>query len=173
MQDLGIFAYRTVGKDSLASGSVLDFVAAIKDQAKASVKPDAETAVVVANLGQSIWYRRGRQAMTTATWMALPRKTAVDGGMKLDPVKNKVEGHRTAKEHVASVMEYVGEAMKGGAKVEIIGMGEGAEEVVRFLDANWKAWQGSLSAMCVGLGFVWRFGDEVTSEGFKEFWGKV
>lgn len=94
--------------------------------------------------------------------------------MRLDPVKNRVTGHHNMREHVESVVGFVRHQMMAqGAKLEIIGVAEGAEEIVHFLDRNWDEWGGKVAALCVGLGFLWRVLDEVKSEGLKEFWGKV
>ena len=171
-QDLGIFAYRTVGKCSLASGSILDFVSASNAYA-ASPLAGGQTAIVIANLGQLLWYRRGTRALTRTSWSALPRKTGVDSMMRIDPVKNRVKGHKTEAEHVGSVMAYVQGQMKKGAEMEIVGVGDGAEEIVRFLDANWEQSGNSIAAVCVGLGYRWKFAEMVKDQGFREFWGKV
>ena len=93
--------------------------------------------------------------------------------MRLDPEKNRVPGHRDVREHVESVMGFVKGQMRDGAEVEIIGVAEGAEEIVHFLDGNWSEWRDRVAGVCVGLGFVWRVLEEVSDEGFKAFWGKV
>ena len=169
MQDLGIFACRVIGQDSIASGSVLDFVHAIQ-----SKEGSADTAIVIANLGQLIWYRRGHRAMSIASWNALPRKTGVGNSMRIDPVKNHIPGNENTKEHVRSVFEEVlGKLARQDAMIDLIGVGEGAEEAVSYLDHNWKRWQGAVRAICVGVGFVWRVRDDIQNEKFIEFWGKV
>lgn len=111
--------------------------------------------------------------MTITSWNALPRKTGVDNAMRMDLVKNRVPGHRNVREHVGSVMEFIGGKMKEGAKVEVVGVGEGAEEIVKFLDGNWSKWSNRVAAVCVGLGFLWKVDEEIKDEGFKDFWGKV
>lgn len=105
-QDLGIFAYRSIGQISLAAGSCIDFVNTIQK----------ECGVVIANCGQLIWYRRGNRPVTQQTWSAVPRKTGVSLPYKLDQEKNRVQGHATVGEHVYSVFEWVKkEADKGYA----------------------------------------------------------
>ena len=98
MQDLGVFAYRTVGQESIASGSALDFIDAVQSE-----KDSVDTAIVIANLGQLLWHRRGERAVTIASWNALPRKTGVGNPMRIDAVKNHVPGNTSTKEHVKSV----------------------------------------------------------------------
>ena len=169
MQDLGIFAHRIIGQESLPSGSALDFVHAIQSR-----DDSTDTAIVIANLGQLVWYRRGQRAMTIASWNALPRKTGVGNPMRIDPVNNHVLGNRNIKEHVNSVFEEVlGKLARQDAAIDLIGLGEGAEEAVGYLDQHWKHWASRLTAICVGVGFVWRVGDEIRDEKFMEFWGKV
>ena len=169
MQDLGIFAHRIIGQESIASGSVLDFVHAIQSR-----EDSADTAIVIANLGQLVWYRRGQCAMTVASWNALPRKTGVGNPMRVDPVKNRIPGNGNIQEHIKSVFEGVlGKLARQDAVIDLIGLGEGAEEAVGYLDQNWKHWESKVRAVCVGLGFVWRVGDDIQNEKFMEFWGKV
>ncbi|CAF9933211.1 hypothetical protein IMSHALPRED_009092 [Imshaugia aleurites] len=168
MQDLGIFAHRIIGQDSIASGSALDFVHTIQSR-----EDSANTAVIIANLGQLVWYRRGQRAMTIASWNALPRKTGVGNAMRIDAVKNRVPGNGSTKEHVKSVFEDVlGKLAKQDAVIDVIGLGEGAEEAVGYLDQNWEHWERKVKAICVGLGFVWRVGHEIQNKKILDFWGK-
>ncbi|KAL2054147.1 hypothetical protein ABVK25_005686 [Lepraria finkii] len=166
-QDLGIFAYRIVGQESIASGSALDLVHNIQ-----SGKDGADTAIVIANLGQLLWNRRGQRAMTMATWNSLPRKTGVSGPTRIDAIKNHIPGNEGVREHVASVFAAVEKLAKGDVAIDIIGIGEGAEEVVEYLDQYWERWEGKVRAMCVGVGFVWSVGDQVRNGRFMEFWSK-
>ena len=169
MQDLGIFAHRIIGQESIASGSALDFVHAIQSR-----EGSTDTAIVIANLGQLVWYRRGQRAMTIASWNALPRKTGVGNPMRIDPVKNHVPGNGNIKEHVKSVFEEVlGKLARQDAVIDLIGLGEGAEEAVGYLDQHWKDWASKIRAICVGVGFVWTVGNDIRDEKFMEFWGKV
>ena len=169
MQGHGIFAYRVIGQESIASGSALDFVHAIQSR-----EDSTDTAIVIANLGELVWYRRGQRAMTIASWNALPRKTGVGNPMRIDPVKNHVPGHANTKEHVTSVFEEVlGKLARQDVVIDLIGVGEGAEEAVGYLDRHWKDWASRVRAICVGVGFVWRVGDDIRDEKFMEFWGRV
>ena len=169
MQDLGIFAHRIIGQESITSGSALDFVHAIQSR-----EDSTDTAIVIANLGQLVWYRRGQRAMTIASWNALPRTTGVGNPMRIDAIKNHAPGNRNVKEHVESVFEEVlGKLARQDAAISLIGLGEGAEEAVGYLDQNWRQWEAKVKAICVGVGFVWRVGDDIQNEKFMGFWGKV
>ena len=168
-QDLGVLAYRTIGGETVNAGSVMDFAKTIR-----SGPQGPNTAIVIANLGQLVWYRRGRQAMTPLTWDALPRPTGVAGPMRLDPVKNSVEGHRTREEHVASAMEFVQTRAKAAdVMIDVVGTEEGAGCISRFLDREWESWKGKVRAICLGMGSKWYIHDEMKNEDFKLFWSKV
>ena len=167
-QDLGVFAYRVLGQESISSGSALDFVHQIQ-----SDKDSADTAIVITNPGQLIWYRRGQRAMTLVSWNGLPRKTGVSGPMRIDAVKNHIPENYDAKEHIETVFKTVGKLVREDVKIDIIGIAEGAEQAVHYLAREWEHWESKVQAISVGMGFVWRVGDEVNNEKFMEFWGRV
>lgn len=168
MQDLGVFAYRIIGQESIADGSALDFVHDIQ-----SNKDGADTAIVIANLGQLLWYRRGQRAVTMASWNGLPRKSGVRGPMRIDPVKNHIPGNEDVKAHVKSVFDVVEKMASDDVLIDVIGLGDGAEEVVEYLDQNWEQWETKVRAICVGMGFVWTVGSLLKNEKFRDFWGRV
>lgn len=167
MQDLGIFAYRTIGQISLAAGSCLDFAHAVH-------RSSPGTALLLANAGQLIHHRRGARAVTQQTWNALPQHHATDAVLNIDPARNRVQGHRTVEEHVASVMAFVDSQARADVRLDVIGMGDASEKVVAFLNANWKAWAGRVEAVVVGMAYLW-LGEERSgwNSRFREFWGRV
>ena len=164
-QDLGIFAYRTCGQEALAAGSCLNFAAD-------ALKQGTDVAVVMANPGQPLWNRRNEKAMSFRSWHALPRKTAVGAPTRMGE-KNKVPGHEDIEKHVESVFGFVGGQMAEGAKVELLGICEGIEHGLGFLDCNWEEWKGKMGAMCIGSGHVWDINQEVQNEELKSFMEKV
>ena len=94
--------------------------------------------------------------------------------MRIDPIKNHVPGNMNVEEHVQSVFEEViGKLAKEDVHIDVIGMGDGAEESVKYLDMNWERWAKQVRAICVGLGSVWNVGSDVQNEDFMEFWGRV
>jgi len=129
---------------------------------------------MIANCGQLIWHRRGARAVTQQTWNALPQKYGTDGVMNIDPVKNRVEGHRSVEEHIASVMAFVDTYARKDVQLDIIGMGDASEKVVAFLNANWKKWAAKVEAVVIGMAYLW-LGDERSgwNSRFREFWGRV
>lgn len=168
MQDLGVFAYRIIGQESISAGSSLDFTRDIQ-----SSKDGGDAAIVMANLGQLLWYRRGQRAVTMASWNGLPRKTGVSGPMRIDPVKNHIPANEKVKAHVKSVFEMVGKMGRDDAVIDIIAIGDGAEEAAEYLDQNWVRWETKVRAICVGMGFVWTVGSLIKNEKFRDFWGRV
>ena len=108
-----------------------------------------------------------------ASWNGLPRKSGVRGPMRIDPVKNHIPGNEDVKAHVKSVFEVIGKMAREDAVVDVIGLGDGAEEAVEYLDQNWERWEPKVRAICVGMGFVWTVGSLLRNEKFRDFWGRV
>lgn len=169
MQDLGVLAYRIIGQESIAAGSALNFFHDVQ-----SHEGNGDTAIVFANMGQLLWHRRTQRAMTMASWNGQPRKNGVSNAVRIDPIKNHVPGNVNVEEHVKSIFEEViGKAAREDVAINAIGIGDGAEDLVKYLDQNWGHWEKNVRAICVGLGFVWRVGDDVQDEKFTQFWAKV
>jgi hypothetical protein len=162
-QDLGIFAGRIITKETIASGSAIGFV-------QAAHSASEEVAVVLANPGQLLWYRRGKKAMSLQSWHAIPRRYAVRPGLRIEP-QNYIPGNENVTAHVKSVFEAVAALAYKDVKVDVIGIGDGAEEAVDYLQANWGMWKARVEAIVVGTGYVWHL--EFSDERFEEFWGKV
>lgn len=169
MQDLGVLAYRIIGQECIAAGSALNFVHDVQSR-----DDSGDTAIVIANLGQLLWNRRTQRALTMASWNGLPRKNGVSNAVRIDPVKNHIPGNENVEAHVKSVFEdVIGKLAREDVVIDVIGVGDGAEESVKYLDQDWGRWETTVRAICLGLGFVWRVGDDVQNKKFVEFWGKV
>ena len=195
VQDLGIWAYRTVGQKSINEGSAVDFVKAVQKEIATTTPPESSDVatpdtpgVIIANPGQLVWYRGGRRAMTLRTWQALPRRTAVHMAMRLDTVKNKVPGNEDSERHIEHLFDKVlPELIMKDAAINVIGIGGGASEVVRFLDANCTLLRASLRLSmlmlagstlssrisAIALGSPAHTVDDFTNEAFGEFLSKV
>lgn len=164
-QDLGVFAYRVVGQETIASGSAIDFNSAVQ------ACPDSP-GLVIANPGQLIWHRRGKRAMTLPTWYALPRANAVSGPMRIDDMKNRIPRNGTIQEHVKCVFEdVVKKLVDKDARINIIGVGDGALEMTEYLQEEWDQWQNRVDAIVVGASHVWK--TQFLDDRFRAFWGKV
>ncbi|KAL8998854.1 MAG: hypothetical protein Q9169_002192 [Polycauliona sp. 2 TL-2023] len=165
-QDLGVFAWRTIGQETIAAGSILDFVHTIQ-----STSPD-NPGILIANTGQLLWYRGGGRAVTQTTWMALPRQWAVSPPMEIDEEKNRVLGHGDPKEHVASLFnDMIPNMCKKDVAIDVIGMGDGGPIITEFLQANWKIWKGQIKAVVIGSGPIW-LGEKIEGgeDEFKKDW---
>ncbi|KAL8733589.1 MAG: hypothetical protein Q9166_001998 [cf. Caloplaca sp. 2 TL-2023] len=164
-QDLGVFAWRTIGQETIAAGSILDFIHTIQSQS-----PD-KPGILVANTGQLLWYRGGQRAVTQTTWQALPRQWAVSPPMEIDEERNRVVGNRDPKEHVAYIFdEVIPKMCKKDVAMDVIGMGDGGPIVAEYLQGNWEKWEGKVKAVAVGSGGIW-LGDKIEEGKFKKFWG--
>lgn len=169
MQDLGVFALRTISQSTISSGSALDFVSAIQSSSTAE-KP---IGVIIANMGQLLWYRRGKRAVTRATWAGLPRKNGVSQQLSIDPEKNRIPGNEDLAAHTKYIFEYViAKMVNPVANLDIIGLGEGAEEVVDYFQYNWETWKDRIQAIAIGSGYQWPSAD-IRNPEFADFWGKV
>jgi hypothetical protein len=145
-QDLGVFAHRIIGgKGGINAGSAVNMVKYIQSL------PDSP-GIILANMGQMSWWRRGRKAVTQTSWQALPQKTAVEFPYRLDAEKNTIPGNRNTAEHVNYIFNYVvQELCDQKVKLDVIGVGDGAVKFAEFLekDENWKKWGGRMEALAV------------------------
>lgn len=172
-QDLGIFAYRIVGgRGGINEGSAVNFVKYIKSLSGPD-SPDSP-GIILANLGQLKWWRRGRRAVTHTTWFSLPQKNAVSGPIRFDAVKNTVPGNRNTAEHVAYIFDtVVKELVASEAMLEVIGVSVGAVDVVEYLNKpqNWESMQPRMTA--VALVATFHQVDDITNPSFAEWLRKV
>lgn len=133
-QDLGIWSYRTVGNDTIGKGSVIDFVKGVL--ATKSPLPNGETetpGLVLANCGQLVWWCRGEQAISLATWACLPKKSLVDPPPKMTE-RNQIPGHGHWNEHIEYIFKTVlTKVASPKAKIDIIGIEEGSLSAVEYL----------------------------------------
>ncbi|KAL2827847.1 Arb2 domain-containing protein [Aspergillus pseudoustus] len=149
VQDLGIWAYRTVGAESINAGSAVDFAKAVL---KPSENGKGEVALVLANMGQLIWHCTSGRAMTVHSWMAQPRPSAVESAPS-ETKRNKIRGNENWEAHVSSVFDGIlaarGKLVREDAKIDIIGLAEGGLGAIRYLSLNWKTWRHHISAICL------------------------
>ncbi|KAG0650407.1 hypothetical protein D0Z07_3475 [Hyphodiscus hymeniophilus] len=142
-QDLGVFAHRIIGgQGGINVGSAIDMVKYIQHL------PNSP-GIILANIGQLLWCRRGRKAVTQTSWMALPQKSAVELPYRIDIENNTVPGNRNTAEHVEYIFNHVVENLcDPTSKLDVIGVGEGAVKVAEFLAKKeiWKRWGGRMEA---------------------------
>ncbi|KAL4920952.1 Arb2 domain-containing protein [Aspergillus aurantiobrunneus] len=181
VQDLGIWAYRTVGSEGINAGSAVDFVKAILNasqnvnidstnefSAKAQFSQKGEVAVVLANTGQLVWHCGLGRAMTINSRLALPRPSAVDPPLA-ETNRNKIPGNSNWQEHVNSVFDGIfatrGQLIRKDAKIDVIGLAEGGLGAIRYLASNWDAWRQHISAMCLATPLHTKSADLLDADG--------
>ena len=133
-QDLGIFAYRVIGNDTIAQGSAIDIVTAI-DQVP--TLDGLSRGVIITNPGQLLWYRGEGRAVTYGEWMNLPRQSAVHDALEMDPVTNTIPGNRDYREHVQYIFEHVmRDLVSEDVKFELIGLESTGHAMIEYLGNN-------------------------------------
>ncbi|KAH1998596.1 hypothetical protein KXV80_005565 [Aspergillus fumigatus] len=152
IQDLGIWAYRTVGTEGVDAGSAVAFARAVLGPNCAAGFKDADTDLLLANTGQLIWHCGSSRAVTHQTWLALPRSSAVDAPLMMTR-RNKIPLNQDWQEHVACVFDEIlsarGRLVREDAKIDIIGLSEGGLGAMRYLAAEWDAWRPYISAIAL------------------------
>lgn len=129
-QDLGIWAYRTVGADSINAGSAVGFARAALNK---------NTALVLANTGQLIWHCGSGRAVAQPTWLSLPRSSACAGQPTMS-YRNKIPGNSDWPEHVNHVFDTVlaPRVWCNGTepRIDVVGVSEGGLAAFQYLKAN-------------------------------------
>ncbi|KAI9796690.1 MAG: hypothetical protein M1833_006030 [Piccolia ochrophora] len=169
-QDLGIWAYRSVGREGLGGindGSAINFVKEVQ-KAPLSRSDDSDAGIIIANPGQLLWWRRGKQPVTFQTWYALPRKSAVHGPRRIDDVKNRVPGNGNCAKHVEYVFnEVVAKLAREDVKLYVLGVADGGTDMLSFLNKNWSTWESRISA--IALSHPLHIPDDVSTPRFASF----
>lgn len=86
--------------------------------------------------------------MSEVTWLARPKAKVTDQSIEINDKYNRVAGHENPQKHVNTVLEHViPELVKWDARIWIVGIGDGAEYFVNYMDAKVnnevkKVWQG-------------------------------
>lgn len=157
---------------------MLNFVTALHDQQQCSATDLAPPAVVLANAGELWWWPEGGRGLTHVERHFIPMTSAVSLGRFHDPKVNEIPGHRSAAEHLRAVFDVVlGEGAQGlgvrkDAKLDIIALGDTADEVQEYLDDEevWKKVGGRLSSLTMLGSF---YDQETKCDGFKKFLEEV
>lgn len=169
-QDLGIFAHRIIGgKGGINQGSAVNLVKYIKCQAFSTENVDSP-GIILANMGQLRWWRKGQKAVSQTTWFALPQKSAVEPSYRFNEEKNLIPGNRTTAEHVNTIFNEVVENLAHpDAKLSVIGVSDGAVQVSLFLndEKNFEKWGKRLDAFASVASYF--HAQEITNPKFADF----
>ena len=172
--DLGVFAHRIVGgRGGVNAGSAINFVKHIQTLHTSSSNT-LPPGVILANMGQLLWCRSLKKAVTQMSWLALPQKSAVEAPYNIDPIKNTVPLNRTRDEHCAYIFNHVVEQLcQKDAKLDIIGVSDGAMRVSAFFnnEQNWKKWGPRIEAFAALATF--QLGCENTNKEFAQWLSNV
>lgn len=169
-QQFGVLAHRVLGgKGGITKGSILNLVQALKKQPSSSTDP-TPPGIIIANPGELWWWPEGKRGLTPVDRHYIPMTSAVHLGRAYDKARNGIPKNITTAEHVKCVFEEVVDKLVGkDAKLDIIAVGNSAEEVEKYLndDEVWKKFGTMMGAMVVLGGFY--HSDEFKCEGFKQF----
>jgi hypothetical protein len=94
--------------------------------------------VIIANLGQLLWHRKGKRAVTFATWQDMPRKSAVSDMYRIDEKKNTIPGNEDSQAHISYIFNKVLKELVGDKAVLNILAVSPAFDLLDFLDENCK-----------------------------------
>lgn len=175
VQALGVIAHRVVsGPGGITTGSMVSMVRALHAQRASAADDAGPPAVVLANAGQLWWWPEGGRGLCPLDKNAVPMRSAVHWGRFYDPQCNAVPGNATPYEHVRCVFEQVVARLAApGSRIDVIGIGDGAEEVEAYLGGEgvWKVWSQRMSSLSL-LGSYYSDA-QVTCAGFRNFLREV
>ncbi|KAI0012059.1 hypothetical protein F4779DRAFT_635131 [Xylariaceae sp. FL0662B] len=168
-QDLGVLAHRVIGgAGGVNKGSLVSIVAALQQQRSSSTDA-APPGIILANMGELLWWPAGARTLSPSAFRAAPMKSAVHQGHDVTAA-NEVPENRTLKDHVGCVFgKVLPRFVDPAARLDLITVGDAADFVEHYLDWDpaWKVHQGRINCLAIvgGLQPVW----ELTCESFKEF----
>jgi hypothetical protein len=177
-QSLGVLAHRVIGgpRGGVSRGSVVGLAEAVGKLRCGDGDGDGSPpGFVLANAGELWWWPEGGRGLTPVERHRVPMASAVHVGRYHDPKINEVPGHRTVVEHVRGVFEALvdGGLVNGGAKLDVIAVGDTADEVEKYLDDD-EVWAkiGARLGCLVILGGCYS-SKNFKCEDFKQFMKKV
>ncbi|ORY19683.1 Arb2 domain-domain-containing protein [Clohesyomyces aquaticus] len=165
LQDLGILAYRQLQRElGLNGGSIVNFAKEMvhrsaesketfdifRDRAGVAEKEKETPGLIVMNTGQSLYSHKFNEAMTIRSWQSMPRKSICHESIKIHELENRVEGHRTPKEHIEAVFNKViknPDFVSPDAEIYVIAIENGADHLLEILDADLNRYAPRITAL--------------------------
>ena len=95
--------------------------------------------LIVLNTGQLLFSHKLNQALSNRSWTALTRKSITHDLVKIHEVENRVEGHRTAAEHIKTVFDTVvknPDFVSPEAEVFVVAIENGVERLIEVLNKD-------------------------------------
>lgn len=128
-QELGIWTWRSMAEQGINRGSMVEL-------AKEILTTKADTALIIANMGQLVYHCGSAQAMSQRTWFALPVETAAHPPPR-QTWRNLIPRNGNWREHVKCIFEDLlapeSNMVNPEAKIDVIGVEEGGLGVVEYL----------------------------------------
>ncbi|KAI0379085.1 Arb2 domain-containing protein [Hypomontagnella monticulosa] len=158
-QALGVLAQRVVGgAGGVSKGSMVSIVSKLQKQ-RSSPSDSSPPGIILANMGELLWWPAGNRALSVHAFNGTPRKSAVHFGHEVTD-KNKIPHNADMKEHVHYIFdEVIPHFVKDSAKIDVVGVGDSAETVEQYLDLPpiWPQWKDRISSLSLvgGMHPVW------------------
>ncbi|KAK5626804.1 hypothetical protein RRF57_002519 [Xylaria bambusicola] len=169
-QDLGALAHRVLGgPGGINKGSLISAVKVLL-QKQSSPTDFSPPGIILANMGELIWWPEGGRTLNRFAFDAAPMRSAAHLGNYADPETNTVRDNENPLAHVKYIFEKVLPAhVNPDAGLDIIGLGDGADVVESYwnCDETWKLVGNRINCFAsVGGQFPeW----EIKCDGLREF----
>ncbi|KAK2005835.1 Arb2 domain-containing protein [Colletotrichum eremochloae] len=169
-QDLGILALRVAnGPGGINNGSMVSVVQNIARQTS-SASDSSAPGIILANTGELWWWPEGKKALSPTSAIAVPQKSMVHHGRAFNSKLNSIPQNESPEAHVRYVLNEVLPAfVPSSARLDIVGIGLGADQVTRALDSpdTWSVLGHRINTLSL-LGSTTAI-DELSHESLKEF----
>ncbi|KAJ8109616.1 hypothetical protein ONZ43_g6086 [Nemania bipapillata] len=136
-QDLGVLAHRVIGGNGgIDKGSLVSVVKALLQQQCSSMDP-TPPGIILANMGELIWWPEGERTLSKSAFDATPMRSAAHIGNYIDAKVNRVPGNESPVAHVKYIFEtVVSTLVDSNAGLDIIGLGDGADVVESYWNCS-------------------------------------
>jgi hypothetical protein len=156
-QDLGIWDYRCLSIHGIDAGSCINLAKALNHNAE-STGNDAP-GLIISNPGQLNYSHKYNRAMTIQSWQAQPRTSLAHPVVQEHPIHNSAEFNRDKTEHISFIFEQILKDptwARQDAEIYIIGILNGGEEILSYLNRNWDFWASRVAAIALTSVFTKR-----------------